>query len=159
MPPMLPIPPLLLAARRCWFLDRKERLGDVEDEAAVETARMPCVEKVPREPSGKERVWMSIEETAVVALGLACSWADSSRRGEPSGLEGLRGGSGGGGDGDCEEASVGCVFGDASPAVSMTGGAAAATASPLLGSAMVIYQLRLQLQSRAVIAPPKKAAM
>ena len=93
---------------------------------------------------------MSIDETAVV--GLACSWADSSRRGEPSGLEGRRGGSGGGGEGDCVGGcvGVGVVFEVASLIVAVTGGAASPSS---LGSAIVI------LQRRAVIAPPRKAAM
>jgi hypothetical protein len=34
----------------------------------VETARVALVEKVPREPSGKDRVEMSMEDTAVVGF-------------------------------------------------------------------------------------------
>ncbi|KAL2170060.1 hypothetical protein VTG60DRAFT_5332 [Thermothelomyces hinnuleus] len=60
----------------------------------VKPSRGALVEKVPRDPSGKDRVEMSMDDTAVVGL----AWAGATCAG-PS-LEGFRRGGRGGGDGE-----------------------------------------------------------
>ena len=58
----------------------------------VETDLMVFVGKVPREPSGKDRVEMSIEDTAVVGL----DWADTATCREPPSADAFRRGGRGG---------------------------------------------------------------